>query len=128
VIEQADSKEELTRKDLRDLFKRLLGHDKSAISLKKLLTSKYQSVKGAIDVTFEDAFKVLCEENKVLTLNEAKTLYQFVIEAQENEMLGRRRSVTHIEMCEVIGSIEKQVLLSELKEITAKMEASKNSL
>ena len=128
MIEQADSKEELTRKDLRDLFKRLLGHDKGAISLKKLLTSKYQSVKGAIDVTFEDAFKVLCEENKVLTLNEAKTLYQFVIDAQENEMLGRRRSVTHIEMCEVIGSIEKQVLLSELKEISAKMEASKNSV
>jgi hypothetical protein len=128
VIEQADSKEELTRKDLRDLFKRLLGNDKGAISLKKLLTSKYQSVKGAIDVTFEDAFKVLCEENKVLILNEAKTLYQFVIDAQENEMLGRRRSVTHIEMCEVIGSIEKQVLLSELKEITAKMEASKNSV
>ena len=85
-------------------------------------------MKGAIDVTFEDAFKVLCEENKVLTLNEAKTLYQFVIDAQENEMLGRRRSVTHIEMCEVIGSIEKQVLLSELKEITDKMEASKNSV
>ncbi len=101
VIEE--SKEEMTRKDLKDLFKRLLGNEKGAISLKKIFQAKYQSVKGVKEITFEDAFKVLAEEHKVLTLNEVKMLYQLVIKADEQPM---RRSIIHIEMCEILGSIE----------------------
>ena len=55
------------------------------------------------EVTFEDAFKVLAEEEKILTLNEVKMLYQFVINADDSY---QRRSITHIELCETIGSIE----------------------
>jgi hypothetical protein len=81
----------------------LLGNEKGAISLKKIFLAKYSSVKGVKEVTFEDAFKVLAEEEKILTLNEVKMLYQFVINADDSY---QRRSITHIELCETIGSIE----------------------
>ena len=76
-------------------------------------------MKGVKEVTFEDAFKLLAEEQKILTLNEVKMLYQFVINADDSQ---QRRSITHIEMCEIIGSIEQQVLQTEIKDITARME------
>ena len=41
-------------------------------------------MKGVKEVTFEDAFKVLAEEEKILTLNEVKMLYQFVINADDS--------------------------------------------
>jgi hypothetical protein len=40
-------------------------------------------MKGVKEVTFEDAFKLLAEEQKILTLNEVKMLYQFVINADD---------------------------------------------
>ena len=94
-VQPVESKEELTRKDLKEFFKRLLGHEKGAISISRILQQKHSAAKGNVDIGFEDAFKVLVEESRIMTLNEAKMLYQFVLTTADESQ--QRRTITHIE-------------------------------
>ena len=54
---------------------RLLGQEKGPISIKKLIEARYSNKDSSGELTFEEAFKILVEEEKALTLNEIKILF-----------------------------------------------------
>jgi hypothetical protein len=81
-----------------------LGHEKGTISLRRIFEQRYATVKGSVDIGFEEIFKILVEEHRIMTLNEVKMLYQFVITTADESQ--RRRTVTNIELCDILSRIE----------------------
>lgn len=61
------------------MFIRLLGSETGSVSLKKVLEDKYLHLMQN-DLTFEDIFKILVEEKQLVTLIEAKAIFNIVLE------------------------------------------------
>ena len=66
----------------------------------------------------------MVEESRVLTLNEVKLLYQFVLASVDESK--QRRAVTYPEFSDIVFKIEQQVIAGEIKDVTKRMEEALN--